>query len=507
MTAAMAAGAAGADLVRALAAQRPPPPPPPTPPPMPQAVATAAATAGLSHESGDWQSAGARIRFDRSVVLGTGSRNAVVFAGEFMSERAGKAAAPAAVKRLPRPRGGGGGDELLALVQREVELLRLLNARSTRIASLYGYHEDMDWVYIAYERCERSLAQALDAALPPPAQRLVLLAGVAGALAELHGLGYAHNDVHSGNVLLTADGDVKLTDVQFAVRTRGEAQRFSMSSVAALDVRLNMARRAPEVISGGKLTTKVDVWALGVLAYQLLTGKPSPFATGRAKQGSGGSGAGFGGSGGGGLMSEVEENRRIRLGEFDLTLLDAPALQLPRRAAAEARHLLGACLAVRPEARPSAAEVCEHPLFWSATHALGPPLRTLRAREPEEAALRRAMESAGLRDAYARLANWKATAHAPLLAAHARAKPPTGYSEGLAQLLRFARNCVEHPPLPGTLPPPPLGGTAAASAAASTEARRDAVVAHLLERWPELPLALHVGLAATPAGAAQQAGA
>jgi hypothetical protein len=493
MTAALAAGADGTDLARALA---------------PPASIAVTASAGASQPVGEWQAAGARIRFDPSVVLGTGSRNAVVFAGEFASERAGKAAAPAAVKRLPRPRGGG-DDELLALVQREAELLRAINTRSTRIVFFFGYHADADWVYIAYERCERSLAQELDAALPPPMQRLALLEGSALALADLHALGYAHNDVHAGNVLIAADGAVKLTDVQFAVRTRGGAQRFSMSSVAALDVRLNMARRAPEVINAGaKLTTKLDVWALGVLAFQLLTGQPSPFASSRAKQGSG---SGGGGGGGGGFLSDAEETRRIRSGDADLSLLDARELRLPRRAAAEARHLLTACLAVRPDARPTATEVCAHPLFWSDARALaGAPLRDLvEARKPEEGALRRAMEAAGLRDAYTRLAAWKADAHAPLLAAHAAARPAARYTDGLAQLLRFARNCVVHPPPAGALPPRLLdtsaGGGAAAAArdADDAEARREAVIAYLLERWPELPLAVHACCAGTAASQKQ----
>jgi hypothetical protein len=362
MAAAMAAGAdardmatsmtqATAAIAAAAAAAAPPPPLSPMP-----------------AEPGEWVAVGERIWFDKSAVLGSGSRGTVVYAGFFTPERAGRAALPSAVKRLRRDAAGaGGGADVLTLVTREVDLLRALSGASTRIVTLRGFHVEEEWVYMVFERCARSLAQQLtqDGPLPPAPARIATLAGVIDALADVHAARYVHNDLHAGNVLLAENGDVKLTDFQLAVplgRPRsgggafsgpgggGElANAFSMSTIRDLGVTLNMTRRAPEVLSprpGEQLTSAVDVWALGCLAFQLLSGKPTPYTAKRAKHGAGGGGGG--GAAARPTSSEAAENKAIMYGQAELAPLDAAGL--PPRAAREARHLIAATLAVNPRA-------------------------------------------------------------------------------------------------------------------------------------------------------------
>jgi serine/threonine protein kinase len=484
MAAAMAAGAGSGDIANAFASamqQRTPLPPPPAA--APDAPAPAA-DSPMPREPGDWVRAGPRVWFDRDTVLGQGSRGTVVYAGLFLSER-GKDSVPAAVKRVKRDPGAA-GDAQLELLKREVDHLNKL--KGPLICDLYCYHEEVDFLYVVFERCKRSLAQALEAARLPPADALDAFATVAAALVACHKAGYAHNDVHAGNVLITDEGRYKLTDVQLAVAARGQAQVYSMTTFRELGVQLNMARRAPEVLNGRQLTTAVDVWALGALGFLLLTGK-QPFAPARQKQGGGGGTARKAA-----FQEDAAENKRIQDGAVEWAGLEAQRAGLRPRTALEARHLLAQMLAVRPELRPAMSAVRAHPLFWSAPDA-AVNLRALYDRRPDEAALERAMESAGLRDAYLRLAGWRVTAHPPLLTAMSRGVP-SKYSDGMAQLLRFARNAHEHPP----------GADAAALprallAGAGTEARRDAVMQHLLECWPQLPLAVHVCLAALPAAA------
>jgi serine/threonine protein kinase len=444
-------------------------------------------------ETQTWLPAGDQIRYNPAAVLGRGSLDSEVFVGVFLGER-GRERTPAAVKVLRRKLHDP-GESQLALVRREVDVLRTLNGASTRIVTLLAYFVGSDAIFMAFERCERSLAQLLSSKppappppLPPAAQRVAWLADVAAAVADCHELKIAHNDIHAGNVLLTDDGRIKLADLQLSGRARGENDALNTQSLEELGVQLNMARRAPEVQLRRKLTMKVDVWATGVLAFQLLTGRPSPFVSAKsAKQGPGG-GAGGRRIGGPRLSPEAEENFRITSGAHDLSPLAAAGL--PRHAAAEARHLLAAALEVEPERRPAAAALLAHPLFWGSKEAYDA-IKALYDRYPEEEALSRAMERAGLADACARLANWRAVIHAPLLASCRR---PNSYVDGFASLVRLARNLHEHPPLPedaGVLPRAmPLN--------ASVDERRGAVLAHLLDACPELLLATHVCLAAVP---------
>ena len=91
-----------------------------------------------------------------------------------------------------------------------------------------------------------------------------------------------------------------------------------------------------QFLSGGRLTNKVDVWALGVLAYQLLTTQPSPFA---------------GADAAGTPAAIAQENARIQDADFCLDALEAAPLS--RRERHEAGHLIGRCLQAQPRTRPS----------------------------------------------------------------------------------------------------------------------------------------------------------
>jgi serine/threonine protein kinase len=460
MKAATAAGADPDDIVRAMmpvkkpaaASEEAPAAPAAAPAAVAAAPPLAAASAPVASSKptapGKWLPAGPRLWFDVSTNLGKGSRGPVVHPGFYVSER-GRDKEPCAVKRLRRD-SGEDGKKQLEFVQREIENLTKLNACSPRVAFFLDHHAEQDFIYMAFEKCEESLLQRLQRAPAlSPAQRIDTLAAVAAALRDCHAAGVAHNDVHAGNVLLKDGGaTVKLTDVQLSVRIV-DAITYSFSTFTDMNVAINMARRAPEMQNpAAKVTAAVDVWALGALAFQLLTDKESPFGPrgGRAKQGAGG-GAGRASAPAGVAL----ENLHIARGEHDLSPLDACGL--PKHAAAEARHLLSACLAKDAFRRPTAAAVPAHPLFWDAA-ATAEALVTLRRRKPSEAALRRALSRADVpAAAYARLAAWRGAVHAPLLACAPARSRVTAYRDGLAELLRFARNALEHPPPPGALPP------------------------------------------------------
>jgi serine/threonine-protein kinase len=104
-----------------------------------------------------------------------------------------------------------------------------------------------------------------------PAEAARLLAQVASALAEAHALGVVHRDVKPDNILLqTADGraDARLTDFGIA-RVVDAAGLTTPHAIIGTPHYM-----APEVISGGDADPAADVYALGVVLYELLTGHP-----------------------------------------------------------------------------------------------------------------------------------------------------------------------------------------------------------------------------------------
>ena len=105
--------------------------------------------------------------------------------------------------------------------------------------------------------------------------RLALFAKVCAAVQFAHQNLVVHRDLKPGNILVTAGGEPKLLDFGLA-RLVGPAD----GDAAALEITVDEARRltpayaSPEQVRGAALTTVSDVYSLGALLYELLTGQP-----------------------------------------------------------------------------------------------------------------------------------------------------------------------------------------------------------------------------------------
>ena len=104
------------------------------------------------------------------------------------------------------------------------------------------------------------------------ADRLRLLEDVCRAVRYAHQNLIIHRDLKPSNVLVTDDGDVKLLDFGIAKLLREDAAEPTDLTQRGLRV-MTPAYAAPEQVRGEPVTTATDVYALGVMMYELLTGR------------------------------------------------------------------------------------------------------------------------------------------------------------------------------------------------------------------------------------------
>jgi hypothetical protein len=146
------------------------------------------------------------------------------------------------------------------------------------IAAVFDYGEteaaDGSGETLAYLVMELVEGEPLSAVLQregrlPAAVTLSLLEQTASALAEAHRVGLVHRDVKPGNILVRDDGSVKITDFGIAW-SAGSVPLTRTGQVIGTPQYL-----APEVAEGHHATPASDVYALGLVGYECLTGHPA----------------------------------------------------------------------------------------------------------------------------------------------------------------------------------------------------------------------------------------
>ena len=161
----------------------------------------------------------------------------------------------------------GGASKNLLRAEREAKLAASLNHPNVVAVFDLVVENDEHWLVMEHVPSRNLSALARKRRIAPD-EAARILGQAADGLAAAHGAGIVHRDVKPSNILVTADGQVKLTDFGIA-RASQDATLTQTGMVTG-----SPAYMAPEVASGKSASPASDVWSLGATLYHALTGKP-----------------------------------------------------------------------------------------------------------------------------------------------------------------------------------------------------------------------------------------
>ena len=222
---------------------------------------------------------GSRLRhYDVTSLLGEGGMGQVWQATDTQLNR------QVALKILPDA--FAADPDRLARFTREAQILASLN--HPNIAAIYGIEEGDDTRALVLELVEGpTLADRIAQGPIPVDEALPIAKQIAEALEAAHEAGVIHRDLKPANIKVREDGTVKVLDFGLAKAFQPDASDPNMSmsptiSLTAAATQMGMvigtaAYMAPEQAKGKQVDKRADVWAFGVVLYEMLTGK-KPFA-------------------------------------------------------------------------------------------------------------------------------------------------------------------------------------------------------------------------------------
>ena len=201
--------------------------------------------------------------------------------GEVYRARDAKLNREVAIKVLPAA--VGQDPERLSRFRREAQTLASLN--HPNIAAIYGLDEADGKLFLVLELVEgEELAERLKRGAIPIDEALEIAKQIAFALEEAHDKGIVHRDLKPANVKLTQDGKVKVLDFGLAKAyssdasgagsfDSGNSPTMTHAATMAGMILGTAAYMSPEQARGKPVDKRADIWAFGVVLYEMLTGQ------------------------------------------------------------------------------------------------------------------------------------------------------------------------------------------------------------------------------------------
>src|SRR5450432_2491095 len=190
--------------------------------------------------------------------LGAGGMGVVYKAVDLQLERT------VALKFLP--------DQFAVTPEDKERLLREARSASAldhpNIGVIHGLEESEDrqlFIVMAYYEGQ-TLAQRLNRGLIQPGEALDIAIQISSGLAAAHARNIVHRDIKPSNIIITSDGVAKIVDFGLARVVASASATQSISLTGTLPY------MAPEQILGEPIDQRSDVWALGVILVQMITG-------------------------------------------------------------------------------------------------------------------------------------------------------------------------------------------------------------------------------------------
>ena len=146
------------------------------------------------------------------------------------------------------------------------------------ICTVYEFGEQDARTFIAMELVAgRTLKERISESPLAPKEALDVAIQIAEGLAAAHALGILHLDIKSANIVLTANGTVKILDFGLARLAAGEHQPLETQTLptqtAVGTVAGTLPYMAPEQLRGREMDHRTDQFAFGVVCYELLSGR------------------------------------------------------------------------------------------------------------------------------------------------------------------------------------------------------------------------------------------
>jgi hypothetical protein len=191
--------------------------------------------------------------------------------GDVYRARDSRLARDVAIKVLPAEMATN--PEALARFEREARAVAALN--HPNILALHDVNRDGEVAYVVTELLEgATLRDKLSSGPLPPHRALEILVEVARGLAAAHDRGIVHRDIKPANLFITKDGRAKILDFGVALRDTAADTTGELATLVTEPGTLmgTPGYMSPEQLRGEPATARSDLFALGVVARELLTG-------------------------------------------------------------------------------------------------------------------------------------------------------------------------------------------------------------------------------------------